>query len=320
MSNDRDAVAPAPRGRDDRLSPSCIALHGVNLTPLHGQEALEALEQVSERLHALGDPRGAFAEVYGVITRRVLVEARKPRSSFLEPGWINRLMGRFCARYLQTLAWSLRGLPQDCEAWRVTYLYADAGLTIPLQDVLFGISAHINYDLALGIAQTILEYGHASDVVMLTRYKHDHDFVNELLRESIPESVARLRDRYGCRTTDLAWLIAEPLMVRAAMAVLGVWREHVWGDVLRLLAGSSAGERRALLRAMDLRSARIGQAIAGLSAGWLLGRAVLPLRAWFALRNLLVTARAAGWFRRLGDIDAPCRLEAAQQGADHDEP
>ena len=65
-------------------------------------------------------------------------------------------------------------------------------------------------------------------------------------------------------------------MVRAAMAALGVWREHVCGDALRLLSISSASERRAVLRAMDHRSARIGQAIAGLSAGWLLGRAVLP--------------------------------------------
>jgi len=80
---------------------------------------------------------------------------------------------------------------------------------------------------------------------MLTRYKHDHDAVDELLRGSIPESVARLRDRYGCRTTGLAWLAAEPIVVRAAMAAFGVWREHVCGDALRLLSISRASERRA---------------------------------------------------------------------------
>src|SRR5690349_10148985 len=121
------------------IEPGDSVLHGVHLTPRHGQEALESLERVSERLRALGDPRAAFPEVYGVITRRVLIEAREPRSRFLEPGWIGRLMGRFCARYLETLDWSLRGLPQDCEGWRLAYAWADAGLTIPLQDVMLGI-------------------------------------------------------------------------------------------------------------------------------------------------------------------------------------
>jgi hypothetical protein len=263
-------------------------LHGVMLAPQSGQESLEALERAAERLHAQGDPRAAFPEVYGVITRRVLIETRAPRPGFLEPGWIDRLMGRFCERYLETLDWSLRAAPQDCEAWRLAYWYADAELTVPLQDVIFGISAHINYDLAIGIAENIREHGHARDPAMLARYKHDHDFVNVLLRECLPECVARVRERHGCRTTELVWRTAAPLFVRSTLATLGVWREHVWGDVLRLLAASSEDERRAVLRAMDRRSGRIGRAIAGLSAGWLVGRAVLPRRALSAVRDRLV--------------------------------
>jgi hypothetical protein len=272
------------------IEPGDSVLHGVNLTPRHGQEALESLERVSERLHALRDPRAAFPEVYGVITRRVLIEAREPRSRFLEPGWIGRLMGRFCARYLETLAWSLRGLPQDCAGWRLAYACADTGLTIPLQDVMLGISAHINYDLALGISQTIIEHGHADDPHMLARYKHDHDLVNELLRASIPESMTRLRVRHGCRASGLAWRTAPSLVEHVIMAVLGRWREHVWGDVLRLLAASHAGERRAVLRAMDRRSGHIARVLAGPSAGLRLGRAAL---------------------RRLGDAPPPSFREAA---------
>lgn len=276
MIGDRDSIAPAPGWQVDLLSARRAVLYGVNLMPRCGQEALESLAEVSERLHALGDPRGAFPDVYGVITRHVLIEARKPESRFLEPGWIDRLMGRFCARYFETLDRSLRGVPQDCQSWRLTYACAAAELTIPLQDAMLGISAHINYDLALGISQTIVEFGHAGDPFMLARYKHDHDLVNELLRVSIAESMERLRDRHGCRTSGLAWLAAPSLVERAAMAVLGRWREQVWHDVLRLLAASHAGERRAVVCVMDRRSQRIGQAIAGLSAGRLLGRAVLP--------------------------------------------
>ncbi len=302
--------ATSPRPADSLDSSGRFVLHGVNLLPGRGQDALVSLAQVSERLHALGDPRAIFPEVYGVITKRVLIETRKARPGFLEPDWIDRLMGRFCARYLETLAWSLLGQPQDCEAWRLTYVYANAGLTIPMQDVLFGISAHINYDLAQGISQTIREHGHARDPVMRARYKHDHDFVNELLRESLPECIARVRDRYGCRTTAVLWRTAAPLVARAFLGALGVWREHVWGDVERLLDAASSDEHRAVLRAMNRRSGRIGQAIAGLSAGWLLGRAVLPPGPWRALRDRFVAAYAEGSFRRLADLGGVTGPEA----------
>lgn len=288
-SIDLDTVAPASQERNLAwVSPSGTVLHGVSLAPRDGQEALEALERVAERLHAQGDPRAAFPEVYGVITRRVLLEAQKPRSGFLEPRWIERCVGRFCARYLQTLDRSLRTLPQDCEAWRLAYGYAGAELTVPLQDVIFGISAHVNYDLAIDISENIRAHGHAHDRAMLARYKHDHDLINELLRECLPECVDRVRDRHGCRTLELVWRVTGPLFARSTLLTLGTWREHVWGDVLRLLAASSEEERRAVLRAMDRRAGRIGRAIAGMSAGWLLGRAVLPRRAWTAARDLLI--------------------------------
>lgn len=281
---------------------SSIALRGVRLATRNGPEALESLARVAERLHAVGDPRGAFAEVYGVITRRVLIEIQKPRSGFLEPGWIDQLMGRFCARYLETLDWSMRGLPQDCEAWRLAYEYAGGELTVPMQDVLFGISAHVNYDLAHGTADTILELGHAHDPVMLIRYKHDFDYINAILRETMSECMARVRDRYGCRAAGAMWGTARPLVSRGFLAVIGAWRERVWGDVRRLLAADGAAGRAAVLRAMDRRAGLIGQAIAGLSAGWMLGRAVLPRRAHLALRSLAIGERAAGNFRCLRDL------------------
>lgn len=281
-----------------------LTLHGVKLDTRDGYEALTALAQVSERLHAVGDPRAVFPEVYGVITRRVLQETRKARPGFLEPRWIERLMGRFCARYLETLDWSLRGVAQDCEAWRLAYAYAGAEATIPTQDALFGISAHINYDLAIGIADTITEHGHAHDPVMLARYKHDHDYVNELLRESIAECMARLRERHGCRAAGATWRLAGPLVEHGFMAALAAWRQQVWGNVLRLLAAPGEGARRAVLADLDRRSGLIGRAIAGLSAGWLVGRALLPARIVRAMRGLLVAERAAGDFGRLGELGA----------------
>lgn len=284
--------------------PARLALRGVRLSPRDGREALDALALVSSRLHAAGDPRAAFPEVYAVITRRVLVEVERERSAFLEPRWVDRLMGRFCARYLETLDRSLRGLPQDCEAWRLAHDLAAAGLTVPMQEVLLGVNAHVNHDLAPGTAETIAEDGGAPDRARLARYKHDYDHVNELLRESLAECVARVRDRYGCRATSLVWRVARPLVGPGCLAAVAAWRAHAWGDVLRLLGARSGEERRAVMRGVERRAGRIGRSIAGMSAGLALGRAVLPAGADRALRGLLMGAHAAGEFRSLLDLEA----------------
>jgi hypothetical protein len=137
---------------------------------------------------------------------------------------------------------------------------------------------------------------------MLIRYKHDFDYINAILRETMPECMARVRDRFGCRTAGTMWGTARPLVMRGFLSMIGAWRERVWGDVRRLIAADGAAERGAVLRAIDRRGGRIGQAIAGLSAGWMLGRAVLPRRAHLALRGLAIAERVAGNFRRLGDL------------------
>lgn len=234
-------------------------LEGVDLHPQNGLAALAALNTVSERLHERGDPRAAFPEIYGVITRRAALEACSKEGGFLEREWIYRLMGRFCERYLETLSWSEAKKPQDCTAWRITYEYATRGLTIPFQDVVLGLSAHINYDLPLGISQTIREFGDTP--AKRARYKHDHDHINVLLRDSVAECFERLADRYGCRTGATLWQQGGRVVESIVLSVLSVWREHIWNDVLALLDARDEYARRHAIARMEWRSGMIARAI-----------------------------------------------------------
>ncbi|HTN88022.1 MAG TPA: DUF5995 family protein [Sorangium sp.] len=239
---------------------SCI--DGLNLYPKSVHDAAVVLDTVTDRLIAAGDRRAAFTDVYGIVTRAVAAQVDRPDGMFLEPAWISRLAGRFCARYLETLRWSERGVAQDCGAWHLAYASTSSRFTPPVQNALLGFSAHINYDLVLGIHATIVEFGHGRDARMLARLKHDHDQVNTLLRLSVPEALARLAGRHGCHLSTFFHDNAPDLATWVAMEMLSRWRERVWADVVALLEAGGAGERAALTRAVEQRSARIAQMLA----------------------------------------------------------
>ena len=275
-------------------------LDGLNLTPQGGDEAFAALAAVADRLYQAGDPRAAFPEIYGVITREVATELASPACGFVEPAAIDELMGVFCARYLETLAWSLEGRPQDCHAWRVAYDHAARGATIPFQDVVLGLSAHINYDLAMGIAQVMARKGYHRDDDKKSRFKHDHDHINVILRRSLAECFERVISRYGCRFSHLAWNRSRPVTQRVVLSLLSVWRERIWADVLSLTAADGEAARRAVLARMDRRSGLIARAIVAPSSTWVTGERLLPRRVAAAVRAGLIARDASPQHPGLG--------------------
>jgi hypothetical protein len=244
--------------------------------PGNAAEALRALDTVSTVMQRAGDARAAFPDIYAIITRRVAEEVARPDCVFWEPAWISRLAGRFCEIYLETLEASLAGRQQACDAWELAYKYGAAGASVPAQDAFLGLSAHINYDLALGITATIEEFGHADDERMLTRYKHDHDQVNTLLHECVFVALERLVERHGCVLSGIVHGRARRTARWLTMQVLQRWRAHVWGVVLAMLRARRSGERELVVAAMGRRAATIARVLTLPSALYLAGRPLLP--------------------------------------------
>jgi hypothetical protein len=233
------------------------------LRPTNVGDALLALEGVTEHFLRLGDPRAAFPGIYAIITRRVAERAEwGPRRYFLEPAWISRLAGRFCERYLETLRWSLGGQRQDCGSWESAYALLDRPDAPPIQHAFLGLAAHINFDLAIGISRTLADFGCASDRARLARCKHDHDVVNELLRESLPEALHQLASQHYCDVSGILLERARHVAERVTMAILSSWRGHVWSDAVALLHNPSGPTREALLQRMERRSHRIAKVCA----------------------------------------------------------
>jgi hypothetical protein len=246
----------AEQARDRRASDG---LHTADTAfyPTNADQAHAALDYVADTLRRANDAHAAFPDIYAVITRRVAEEVARPDGPFLEPTWISRLAGRFCTRYLETLRWAISGSPQDTSAWASAYATEGAAEMPPVQHALLGLSAHINYDLAIGIHATIVEHGHAQDRAMIARYKHDHDYVNKLLDASIPEAFDRLIRRHHCATTR--WLDRAGRISRwCTMELLTRWRAQVWAEVEALLAARTRAQHARVLRRIAARAARIG--------------------------------------------------------------
>lgn len=65
------------------------------------------------------------------------------------------------------------------------------------QDLILGLDAHINYDLAYGIYLNLKEHNDQSNHLLLSRRKFDHDQVNNILVRCIPRITETLTRDYG---------------------------------------------------------------------------------------------------------------------------
>jgi len=227
--------------------------------------ALAALENVAAQFSKARDARAAFPDVYAVITQKVIERLGDGSGYFRAPEFISLLVGVFTTRYLQTLDWSLRGLPQDCRGWDLAYQLAAKNALPATAHAALGISAHINYDLALGIHEVVVRLGASRDPARLALFKHDHDAVNALLAASFPESAGRLRRTHGCAFANLLPDATIKWLTPYLLKVLADWRDDVWRNMLALLGATSAAERAAVIGRMDDQAAMASATIARLS-------------------------------------------------------
>jgi hypothetical protein len=243
-----------------------LAPRVAGIWPTTPHAALAALEHVAAEMSRTGDARAAFPDVYAVITQKVIERLADDSGYFHAPEFISMLVGVFTNRYLQTLDWSQRSMPQDSRGWALAYRLAGKNALPATAHAALGISAHINYDLALGIYQVVVQLGAQHNQSRLALFKHDHDAVNALLAASFPESARRLRATHGCAIANLLPDAAIGRLTRFLLKVLSGWRDDVWTNMLALLDATCPAERDAVIARMDHRAAAAGATIARLSA------------------------------------------------------
>jgi hypothetical protein len=229
-------------------------------TPDTIDDAIRCMKDTLEVFRATNDRRAIFLDVYLMMTKAVQEAVMgcgdfAGTPVFMDAEWIRRLSGKFATRYFRSL--DLGARPGNA-AWRIAHKEAEKPRSPVLLDVLLGINAHINFDLAQAIVAN-LDDDELTDDGALRRRKFDHDQVNNLLTRSIDPIQDMLARDY------------EPLIAVGDRLLGGLdellsqfglkyYRQQVWDNALTLAAAKAEllrGDKEKGQQDMDLVVAKL---------------------------------------------------------------
>jgi hypothetical protein len=164
---------------------------------------LDELETVRRRLADADDPRVHFVATYRRTTEAVA--AALAQGTFVDAAWAETWDVAFANLYLDALRrWDAGG--EVPGPWGVAFAAAEGPALPPLQHVLLGMNAHINYDLPQALLTVVGEEDFQDPDVLAMR-RRDHENIDRILAGRVRDEDHELRrvERPGDRTwTDRA--------------------------------------------------------------------------------------------------------------------
>ena len=158
-----------------------------------GSPIAAVLSDMQERLDRL-PPRLSHQRVFLSTYQRTTqaVGEAIARGHFEDPGWVERWDVAFAELYLTALDTELDGGSRLSRPWRLAF--AASPDLHPLQHVLLGINAHINYDLPQALLAVISD-DDFSDSVLIERRRRDHERIDAVLSARVSAEDAELAGR-----------------------------------------------------------------------------------------------------------------------------
>lgn len=232
--------------------------------PKDVDEAIPCMQRALDYFHAHDDYRALFLRAYYIITVNVsdavhqVGDYREP--IFFDPDWVGSLAGKFSSLYFQSLTTFDRD-PGSERAWKLAHRMAQDKTSTPVQDVMLGLNAHINYDLAYGLFLNLREHGDHADHLLLPRRKFDHDQINNILVRSTPQVGEAITRDYG---GGIAFIQAVLHRLDDQLAETGLkyYRERVWWSAISYLTTTDAEEEGLVRQKLDWESTKLAKIIA----------------------------------------------------------
>jgi len=214
-----------------------------------GIQALGSLEQAFRKQH---DRRAIFVTAYLSITRAI--GQNIAAGAFLDNAWVTRYALCFANLYRKALlAYETGDTLATPKAWQIAFDTAKRGEALAIQDLVLGINAHINHDLALALNEVSIDPDRA------TRYA-DHTKVNDVLKAATDP----LQDRIGQVYAPILNLLDNACdRIDEDIACFSVEkaREDAWGAALALANARSELERAAVRAGLNTRSAVLARLV-----------------------------------------------------------
>lgn len=167
---------------------------------------------------------------------------------FDEGGVIAHMSVVFAQRYFDAIdaqrAGNLAGVSGP---WREAFTWGASGQSTTLEDVLLGMNAHINYDLAIVAFQLGLPAQGRKD---------DYDRINDVLASVISEVAVQLARHYDA---SLAPNAASDFSDPAVLQLFFGWRENAWQNAETLTNAPNDAARASHLSTMEAEAVAIAK-------------------------------------------------------------
>jgi hypothetical protein len=201
---------------------------------------------MQERLDRLSPEQEHRREFLGTYQRTTVAVGTAVRDGVFEDGpWVEDWDVAFADLYLDALDADLGGgrVPRP---WRLAF---DAPPDLkPLQHVLLGINAHINYDLPQALLAVISDEDFA-DPALMDRRRRDHERIDGVLSGRVAAEDDELA---AVSARSLLDRVLQPLNQRASRRFLREARQKVWLNTTELQRARVAGPDAYAVRLAEL--------------------------------------------------------------------
>ena len=244
-------------------------------------DVITAFTALEAHFIAHQDRRAVFLSAYNTISHgiRQAIEAKE----FHDPAWVHAYGTTFGNLYRQALlAYETGGRPPG--AWQVAFSESQSGKTLVIQDLILGIHAHVNRDLAFALESVGI------DPDRPTRYA-DHTKVNDVLDATTNAMQNRIAQLYARGLGVLDRLLGPIDELTASFSVHAA-REHAWHMGVALTDAHGTPARASLATHIDRQAKLLARTflIPNVTQPWLIE----------ALREV---ERALGWLSVLEHHD-----------------
>jgi Family of unknown function (DUF5995) len=215
-------------------------------------ELIERMQALLEPLEAANDPRRYFHATY-LRTTMAVAEAIS-HSGFVDPEWTERWDVAFASLYLEALEAATKG-GQPTRPWAIAF---SAPADMPaLNHVLFGMNAHINFDLPQALLAVITDE-EFDDPELIARREADHRAIDQVLANRVTAEDDVLISVSG--PGSVLNRLVRPLNHLGSQRFLREAREKVWANAIVLSRARRTGEEAyaaALGQLSDLSAAKV---------------------------------------------------------------
>ena len=220
--------------------------------------AVKRMQALISQWETEADQRAIFLSCYLMMTRNM--KSALQQQEFNDAAWVNELLHHFANYYFTALDAYEQDAQQAPPVWKVAHDAARTAQVLPLQELLLGVNAHINYDLVLTLVDLLQpEWDNLSEEQRVSRYT-DHCHVNDVIGGTIDAVQDQVLEP-AMPVMDLIDKLLGPLDEKLISHLISGWREQVWQNAVQLLQTREAEERLRFLRQVEEDALQFGRLI-----------------------------------------------------------